>query len=398
MDANNEPLVYANDPRDGDCIMLLNDATAALAPTPNAGNPAAQSGYIWTMDLVDNTNENYDYQFWKFEANPDGEGYALICKAQPDGSLNSVPVAGNIANGSQHRWEYLAAEKDYNFTVTVSNGTVVITCDDCSQGLCSAGAGQGYAINAYNVPNDGAVHWTFVSLASIENPEPEPEPEPEPVLEPFEPTAGVWYRVQNCFNGGDAVRQGRFMAVSDAATPTLITVEGSSEIDDSQLWSFELGADGNYAIVNKKHPAGYLSIMNSTIGEANSEFVYNTEDDGAKEYGFIFPRISHDVEFAEGNEGSCISHVDFPEGWYFNTAGGGKNYRVNLWKNENHENAIVWEFVAQPAEENPDGPETGITDIMATPAKAGAYDLQGRKVANPRHGLYIINGVKTVVR
>lgn len=43
---------------------------------------------------------------------------------------------------------------------------------------------------------------------------------------------------------------------------------------------------------------------------------------------------------------------------------------------------------------------TGIHEIAvdANASKAAAYDLQGRRVANPRHGLYIINGVKTLVK
>lgn len=63
---------------------------------------------------------------------------------------------------------------------------------------------------------------------------------------------------------------------------------------------------------------------------------------------------------------------------------------------------VVSEIVAEAPEATfvaDNGEEDSINEIAA-PAKAaeGIYDLMGRKVAHPANGLYIINGVKTIVK
>jgi len=45
-----------------------------------------------------------------------------------------------------------------------------------------------------------------------------------------------------------------------------------------------------------------------------------------------------------------------------------------------------------------DSETTGITEYRATVSNDTYYDLQGRKVENPKKGLYIVNGKKTVVK
>ena len=47
-----------------------------------------------------------------------------------------------------------------------------------------------------------------------------------------------------------------------------------------------------------------------------------------------------------------------------------------------------------------DGEITGISELKMEKdaTNAGVYDLQGRKVANPTKGLYIVNGKKIVVK
>ncbi len=74
-----------------------------------------------------------------------------------------------------------------------------------------------------------------------------------------------------------------------------------------------------------------------------------------------------------------------------------QNYIVSSWSagNRYFANPNCWKIeVAQAGEEIPDG----IEEINASAKVAGIYDLQGRKVAKAGKGLYIINGVKTLVK
>lgn len=75
-----------------------------------------------------------------------------------------------------------------------------------------------------------------------------------------------------------------------------------------------------------------------------------------------------------------------------------QNYTVISWNagDRYFANPNAWKIeLISEGEEIPDG----IQEISGVSAKAqGIYDLQGRKVANPSKGLYIINGVKTLVK
>ena len=43
--------------------------------------------------------------------------------------------------------------------------------------------------------------------------------------------------------------------------------------------------------------------------------------------------------------------------------------------------------------------QTGISDIVTeTPADTSIYDLSGRRVENPKKGVYIVNGQKQVLK
>lgn len=71
-------------PRYGSCIELLHDDAGK-------GNNA-QANRLWSNTPAEKTDANYDYQWFKFETDPSGSGYyALVCKARPEGSVNSTP-------------------------------------------------------------------------------------------------------------------------------------------------------------------------------------------------------------------------------------------------------------------------------------------------------------------
>ena len=117
----------------------------------------ATIGQLWSA-LAD---ANSDYQRWAFEADPAGSGkYAMVCKAQPNGSVNPTPTA--VSNAG--RWNYDNSQKHYGFILN-EGGTAegvdyyyITSSDQTTSGwfMNTAGGGQGLSINLWNDINDGS--------------------------------------------------------------------------------------------------------------------------------------------------------------------------------------------------------------------------------------------------
>ena len=150
------PLYYrlvtrANDDRRGRAIELLNDASTDILGVAGNVSKGAAVGVLWSNTV----EENDDYQLWQFVPDPAGSGkYAMVCKAQPEGSVNPTPTA----TATTGRWNYDATTRHYNFNLHKS-GTAdgvdyyYITSDQTESPwfMNSAGNGQAYSINLYNV-------------------------------------------------------------------------------------------------------------------------------------------------------------------------------------------------------------------------------------------------------
>ena len=150
------PLYYrlvtrANDDRRGRAIELLNDASTDILGVAGNVSKGAAVGVLWSNTV----EENDDYQLWQFVPDPAGSGkYAMVCKAQPEGSVNPTPTA----TATTGRWNYDNDQKHYNFNLHKS-GTAdgvdyyYITSDQTESPwfMNSAGNGQCYSINLYNV-------------------------------------------------------------------------------------------------------------------------------------------------------------------------------------------------------------------------------------------------------
>ena len=145
--------------RYGSCIELLRDAA-------DKGNNA-QADRLWSNTPAEQTEENYDYQWFSFEADPAGSGYyALVCKARPEGSVNSTPSVAVNANTA--RWDYDGTTKHYGFYLVEKVGAKItqgtdekgfysaLTSKDAAEGwyMNTAAAGQGFAIHLYSDPTD----------------------------------------------------------------------------------------------------------------------------------------------------------------------------------------------------------------------------------------------------
>ncbi len=117
----------------------------------------ATIGQLWSAPA----DANSDYQLWQFVPDPEGSGkYAMVCKAQPEGSVNPTPTAV-AATG---RWNYDNSQKHYGFILN-EGGTAdgvdyyyITSSDQTTSGwfMNTAGNGQGLSINLWNNLNDGS--------------------------------------------------------------------------------------------------------------------------------------------------------------------------------------------------------------------------------------------------
>ena len=138
------------------CIELLAEGSPLISQYAGKG---AKAGAIWTNAQASEGDTNYDYQFWALEEDPNHAGYfALVCKAQPEGSIIPTTTINNTA-----RFNYDATQKHYDFKITDDRyGTdgedhyYTISTDAFGGWLLNAAAsGQGYSVNLWNLPADG---------------------------------------------------------------------------------------------------------------------------------------------------------------------------------------------------------------------------------------------------
>ena len=138
------------------CIELLTEGSPLITQYSGQG---AKAGAIWTNAQAAEGDSNYDYQFWALEEDPEHAGYfALVCKAQPEGSIIPTTTMSNTA-----RFDYDATQKHYDFKITDDRyGTdgedyyYSISTDALGSWLLNAAAvGQGFSVNLWNSPADG---------------------------------------------------------------------------------------------------------------------------------------------------------------------------------------------------------------------------------------------------
>lgn len=162
-----------DDTRKGRCIEVLPASSSLITTYSNKG---AAEGVLWTNAQASSTDDNYDYQWWSIEEDPNNAGkYALVCKAMPEGSVKANPSATSTAG----RWSYDKSAKHYNFELGTgaygkkgNNYYYTIASDQVSgQYFNSSMIGQGLAVNVYSAPNDGAGgQWEFSPLENYGTP------------------------------------------------------------------------------------------------------------------------------------------------------------------------------------------------------------------------------------
>ena len=145
------------------CIELL----SASSPLIGTGN--AKAGRLWSNAQADDKASNYEYQLWSIVSDPAKTGkYALVCKAQPNGSI--IPTA--TASSTAGRWDYNNNAMNYNFTIgtyyteAAPHSYSIESDKHTSLYMNSSLGGQNYAINIYGSPQDGnGGMWLFTPVS-----------------------------------------------------------------------------------------------------------------------------------------------------------------------------------------------------------------------------------------
>ncbi len=150
------------------CIELVHDGC------PLISEKSATVGRLWTNNQATEGSDCYDWQYWTFEADPEGSGkFAMVNRMAPNGSVDPEMSGSSMSA----RWNYDNTTKHYNFILgehfatTDKGNTYTIRSDKGSNWwLNCAQVGQNQTVNNWNDPADGnGGIWLFSLEGSVDN-------------------------------------------------------------------------------------------------------------------------------------------------------------------------------------------------------------------------------------
>lgn len=174
---------------------------------------------------------------------------------------------------------------------------------------------------------------------------------------------GYYYNIRNSyFTNYYAMANGNTVAPRSMTNNT-----------DAYQWQVKKNTDGTVLLINKStntaaYPASEAANANILLGQ---------------NYSWGLAEYTTD----EGNSGIQIKNNSDENSWYTNPNAWANNviFKPKTW------GASVWTFIKLDI-------STGITDVTTDTSRTIYYDLQGRRVASPRHGVFITNKGKKVIR
>lgn len=154
-----------------------------------------------------------------------------------------------------------------------------------------------------------------------------------------------------------------------AETPVLLKLSKDKDAAD-----YKLVPTGNHVVGNssKKVTKNLLSGVYLDSKEANNQTNYRVLNVSSKTGKIGFFKMSSDVKYMAGNKAF-----------------------LDLTQTKGAKGAVYIDF------DNIDSDVTGITNIHhdeEEPENPVYYDLQGRRVEHPQHGIYIVNGKKVFIK
>ncbi len=152
------------------CIELVREGS------PLISSKSAQVGQLWTNTQAAQNSEDYNWQYWTFEADPDNPGnFAMVNRQAPDGSVNPNMSGTSVSA----RWSYDNNAKHYDFILGEHFGTEGINHyysirSDKGENhwMNCAQAAQNLTVNNWSDPTDGNGGLWIFSLEGSENMEP----------------------------------------------------------------------------------------------------------------------------------------------------------------------------------------------------------------------------------
>ncbi len=163
------------------------------------------------------------------------------------------------------------------------------------------------------------------------------------------PKAGTWYQLLS--QGGGNGRNGQAMELlaeghtligTGNAQPLRLWLNAPASASDNnydaQLWQFEKGPDGLYALVNKSLPEGSVKPA-PTATNNTGRWDY---DPSARHYNFSIDN-AHRATTSDGAT-TIAFKSDQAEGVYVNAALGGQNFAVNCYGDPTDGNGGIWKL------------------------------------------------------
>lgn len=164
----------------------------------------------------------------------------------------------------------------------------------------------------------------------------------------------------------------KYAAVNTSTRTVVPLAKGAT---DNFLWSFVKNIDGTVYIYNKANGQG--------------AYIASAADDQTVKVGREYAWTLKEATADTGTKGIAIVSSNGSSAWYTNP--GAWNYLVTkpyTW------GASVWTF-----EKSDVAVETGIEEVKGENTRIkSVYDLAGRQVENPAHGIYIVNNKKVYIK
>ena len=358
--------------RKGRCIELVPNGSPLLTQFADKN---IQVNRLWSSPVASEGDSNYDNQLWAFEKS--GDKYALVCKANENGSVNPTATAASTSG----RWDYSNA-KNFNFTATLkgtnADGTNYYTfASDKHSGQymnCSM-MGQGMSVNLYSDPSSGDCgYWTAVPIGE------DPTPAPSPIG--TELTVGDTIVISCAVEGFE----GTMLSDPDKST-TNLRHKISDEVTMAEKWYVsKVTVNPNNQVIRLKNcqtkryiaaPAGSETgavhgyAINVGATAADVELTYDAERDeyylsqnGRNFFPLTAKSLTNPNTICSGN--TAASNAVRPQG-------------------------AAWKITFVK-------PTTGIKNLRNTSAQHYIYNISGQRLAQAQPGCIIVDGVKKFVK
>ncbi len=377
----------ATDGRSGTCIELLSESSDLISQY--AGYNAA-ANRLWNNAVANEDDDNYDYQQWTFEEDTSTGLYAMVCKAQPDGSVNPTPTATNNTG----RWNYDTDKKNYSFVLgdggygNTSNGNVYYTIRASQISgwyMNSSLSGQGYAVNLWNNAADGnSGMWEFVSHDDEDSSLSDFDQELFDSLPKMQEkdTIRISCSVEGFENVYISDRNGEsYIGWTDGDADNIDWIAYDvTEMDSNYcqtavlrniyskryIYKPESGSTGNIGYPVTAN-TGYSNAPIVTLQYQSATNDYQIFVNGRNLYPVSLSSVSNPGIVSSGNTANSSGLAVRPQGA-----------------------AWIWEKVESTAVQSPTSERQPLAD--------GVYNLMGQKLTNAtQNGIYIIDGQKQVV-